>query len=151
MQNRIDIDPSKSANFQAMLGVEKQLFRSSIKKALRELIKIRVSQINGCAYCIDRHWKEARAAGQPEHRLYGLAAWRESPHYNGRERAGLLLAEELTRLADRPLPEHVREQVRGQFNDSELDDLVWVIGSINAWNRVNVGLGVQAPNLEQPG
>src|SRR5690606_20217857 len=84
-----------SEPFRAMLGVEKALGKSRIEPALRELIKFRVSQINGCAYCIDMHWKEARAAGEEERRLYGVAAWRESPYYSQRERVGLRLAEEL--------------------------------------------------------
>src|SRR5690606_34776995 len=122
-----------------MLGVEKHVAKCSIEKSLRELVKLRVSQINGCAYCIDMHWKDARAAGETEQRLYGLPAWRESPYYTERERAALLLAEELTRIADRPTPEAVHEEVRSAFTPQEFADLVWVIASINAWNRVNVG------------
>lgn len=126
--------------FSAMLGVEKALAKSSIEKSLRELVKLRVSQINGCAYCIDMHWKDARAGGEEEQRLYGLSAWRESPYYSERERAALLLAEELTRIADRSVPEDVYEQVQAHFKEQELIDLAWVIAGINAWNRVNVGL-----------
>jgi AhpD family alkylhydroperoxidase len=106
---------------------------------LRELIKLRVSQINGCAYCIDMHWKDARAGGETEQRLYGVAAWRESPYYSQRERAGLLLAEELTRIADRPVPDEIHEQAREQFNAQEVSDLVWTIAAINAWNRISIG------------
>jgi AhpD family alkylhydroperoxidase len=143
-------DPKTSSDaYRAMLGVEKALARCSIEKPLRELVKLRVSQINGCAYCIDMHWKDARAAGETEQRLYGVPAWRESPYYNERERAGLLLAEELTRVADRAISEEVHEQVRGVFNSQELGDLVWVIAAINAWNRVNVGLRT-VPGSYQP-
>lgn len=126
--------------FRAMLGVEKAIAKCSIEKPLRELVKLRASQINGCAYCIDMHWKDARAAGETEQRLYGLPAWRESPYYNERERAGLLLAEELTRVADRPLPEEVHETVRRTFSEQELMDLAWVIAAINTWNRLNIAL-----------
>ncbi len=97
--------------------------------------------INGCAYCIDMHWKDARAAGESEQRLYGLSAWRESPYYSERERAGLLFAEELTRIADRPVAESAHRQIGEQFNDQERGDLVWVITAINAWNRVSIGWG----------
>ena len=134
------IDKPGTAGYRAMLGVEKYLAQSSIEKRLRELIKLRVSQINGCAYCIDMHWKDARAAGESEQRLYGLPAWRESPYYSERERAGLLFAEELTRIADRPVPEEVHERAREQFDDQELGDLTWVVAAINAWNRVNIGM-----------
>lgn len=99
MESRIKIDMSSTSAFRAMLGVEKYLAQCSIEKSLRELIKLRVSQINGCAYCLDMHWKDARAAGETEQRLYSLPAWRECPYYSERERAGLLLAEELTRTA----------------------------------------------------
>lgn len=133
-------DKTASEVFRAMLGVEKVLAQSSIEKPLRELVKLRASQINGCAYCIDMHWKDARAAGETEQRLYGLPAWRESPYYNERERAGLMLAEELTRVADRPLPEEVHEMVRNTFSEQELMDLAWVIAAINTWNRVNIAL-----------
>jgi AhpD family alkylhydroperoxidase len=149
MKHGIQIDKSTTAAYRAMLGVEKALWQSSIEKPLRELIKLRVSQINGCAYCIDMHWKDARAAGESEQRLYGLSAWRESPYYSQRERAALLLAEELTRIADRPVSEGVHEHAREQFNDQERGDLVWVITAINAWNRISIGWGT-VPGDYQP-
>lgn len=141
MEARLKVEKSSTESYRAMLGVEKSLAHCSIELSLRELVKQRVSQINGCAFCIDMHWKDARAAGETEQRLYGLPAWRESPYYSERERAGLLLAEELTRIAVRPVPEEVFEQVRPQFSEQELGDLVWVIATINAWNRVSIGFG----------
>lgn len=150
MENRIHVDQSSTEAFRAMLGVEKYLARCSIEKSLRELIKVRVSQINGCAYCIDMHWKDARAVGETEQRLYGLPAWRESPYYSERERAGLLLAEELTRVADRCVPEDVHEQLRTQFNDQELSDFAWVVATINAWNRVNIGVRTVPGDYQPP-
>jgi len=149
METRISIDKSDTDAYRAMLGLEKALAKCSLEKPLRELIKERVSQINGCAYCIDMHWKDARAAGETEQRLYGLPAWRESPYYSERERAGLLLAEELTRIADRPVPETVFEQVRPHFNDQEMGDLIWVIAAINTWNRISIGYG-SVPGDYQP-
>src|SRR5690606_6034172 len=100
MQGRIKIDMSSDSAYQAMAGLEKYLAKCSIEKPLRELIKMRVSQINGCAFCLDLHWKDAREDGETEQRLYSLPAWRECPYYTERERAALLLAEELTRIAD---------------------------------------------------
>lgn len=152
MENSVQVEKSGTDAFRAMLGVEKYLARCRIEKPLRELVKLRVSQINGCAYCIDMHWKDARAAGETEPRLYSLPAWRECPYYSEREQAGLLLAEELTRIADRPLPEDVHQAVREQFDEQEYNDLVWCIAAINTWNRINVGLktvpgGYQPPRL----
>lgn len=149
MEARISVDKSNTDAYRAMLGIEKALAKCSIEKPLRELIKERVSQINGCAYCIDMHWKDARAAGETEQRLYGLPAWRESPYYSERERAGLLLAEELTRIADRPVTESVFDQVRSHFNDQEMSDLIWVIAAINTWNRISIGYG-SVPGDYQP-
>ncbi len=150
MESRLKVEKSATEAYRAMLGVEKVIAQSSIEKPVRELVKLRVSQINGCAYCIDMHWKDARASGETEQRLYGLPAWRESPYYNERERAALLLAEELTRIADRPVPEEVYEQARKQFNDQETGDLVWVIAAINAWNRVSIGFGSVPGNYQPP-
>ena len=140
MTLQVNVEKTSSDAFRAMLGVERALAHCSIEKSLRELIKLRVSQINGCAYCIDMHWKDARAAGETEQRLYGLPAWRESPYYSERERAGLLLAEEFTRVADRSVPEEVHDHARDVFNDQELGDLAWTISAINTWNRVNICL-----------
>lgn len=140
MESTSVADKQSHAAYRAMLGVERVLAQSSIDKPLHELIKIRVSQINRCAYCIDMHWKEARAAGETEQRLYGLSAWQESPYYTERERVGLMFAEELTRVADHSIAEPVREAVRDQFNHQELSDLAWIVSAINAWNRVNIGL-----------
>lgn len=140
MEQHVRLDKTNSEAYRALLNAEKALSKSSIEKPLQELIKLRVSQINACAFCIDMHWKDARAAGETEQRLYGVAAWRESPYYTERERAGILLAEQLTRLADRAIPEAVHEKVREVFNIQEVGDLVWVVAAINTWNRVNVGL-----------
>jgi AhpD family alkylhydroperoxidase len=150
MESRLKVEKSSTEAYRAMLGVEKILANSSLEKSVRELVKLRVSQINGCAYCIDMHWKDARASGESEQRLYGLPAWRESPYYSERERAGLLLAEELTLIANRPVPEAVYERVREQLNDQEMGDLVWVIAAINAWNRVSIGFGSVPGNYQPP-
>lgn len=149
MESRLKVDKANTEAYRALLGVEKYLAHCSIEKPVRELVKVRVSQINGCAYCIDMHWKDARAAGETEQRLYGLPAWRESPYYNERERAALLLAEELTQIAHRPVPEEVYERVSDHFSEQEQSDLVWVVAAINAWNRVSIGFG-SVPGDYQP-
>jgi AhpD family alkylhydroperoxidase len=150
MESRLKVEKSSTEAYRAMQGVEKVLANSSLEKTVRELVKVRVSQINGCAYCIDMHWKDARASGETEQRLYGLPAWRESPYYSERERAGLLLAEELTLIANRPVPEEIYQRVREQLNDQEMGDLVWVIAAINAWNRVSIGFGSVPGNYQPP-
>ena len=100
MVPRIDYTKVGSGALRVMYGLEKYLAESSIEKPLRELIKVRASQINSCAYCIDMHWKDARAGGETEQRLYGLVAWREAPYYSERERAALAWTEELTLIAE---------------------------------------------------
>ncbi len=106
--------------------------------ALRLLIEIRASQINGCAFCIDMHWKDARAAGESEERLYMLSAWRESALYSERERAALGLTEAMTEIAGRGVPDHVWEQAAAAFGEEELGQVVYAITVINAWNRLQI-------------
>ncbi len=144
------MDKADTEAYRAMLGVEKYLMKCSVEKSLRELIKLRVSQINGCAYCIDMHWKDARADDETEQRLYGLPAWRESPYYSARERVGLRLAEELTRVADASVSDELHELAREQFSPQELADLAWVIATINAWNRVNIALRTVPGDYQPP-
>ena len=135
-------DPSRHApeGYKAMLGLEKYLSKSSIEKPLRELVKLRASQINGCAYCIDMHWKDARAGGETEQRLYGLDAWEESPYYTDRERAALAWTDAVTRVADTHVPDAVYDHARSQFAEQELVDLTFAVAAINAWNRLAIAL-----------
>src|SRR5262245_17985236 len=102
------------------------------------MVKLRVSQINGCAFCIDMHWKDLRAAGESEQRLYGLDAWREAPYYTARERAALEWTESVTSIADGHVPDQVYESVRPHFADKELADLTLAVCAINAWNRLSI-------------
>jgi len=136
------LDPSRAApeGYRAMLGVEQYLSTSPLGHGLLHLVKLRASQINGCAYCIDMHWKDARAGGETEQRLYGLSAWRESPYYTERERAALAWTEALTNVAETHAPDADFELARAHFSDRELADLTLAIGLINAWNRIAVGL-----------
>jgi AhpD family alkylhydroperoxidase len=116
---------------------------------LRELIRVRASQINGCAFCIDMHWKDARAAGESEERLYSLPAWRESPLYSDRERAALELCEAITLVADTHVPDDVWEQAAAEFDGGELANLVFAITAINAWNRLVISVRTE-PGHYQP-
>lgn len=132
---------SSPNGLKAMMALEQYLAQSKIEKPIRELVKLRASQINHCAYCIDMHWKDARAAGETEQRLYGLGAWREAPHYyTDRERAALEWTEALTLITEGHAPDEVFEKVRPHFSDEELTDLSLVISTINAWNRLAIGL-----------
>lgn len=125
--------------------------RSGLERPLQELVKIRASQINGCAMCLDMHTKDARARGETEQRLYLLAAWREStPFFNARERAALAWTEAVTLVADGHVPDAVYEEVRPEFSDDELVNLTLLVAAINAYNRVNVGLRT-VPGAYQPG
>ena len=121
-----------------MLGLERYLHESGLELPLLHLIKLRASQINGCAYCIDMHWKDLRALGETEQRLYGLDAWAESPYYTGRERAALAWTEAVTRVSDGQVPDAIHEEVRKQLNERELSDLTLAVAAINAWNRLSI-------------
>jgi AhpD family alkylhydroperoxidase len=138
MQPRIKIASTNPGARKAMLGLEAYLAQCGLDKKLLDLIRMRVSQINGCAYCLDMHWKELRAAGETEQRLYGLDAWRESPYYTDRERAALAWAEALTLVTEGHVPDDVFEQAHRDFNDEELANLALAVVAINGWNRLNI-------------
>jgi AhpD family alkylhydroperoxidase len=132
---------SKSINselLQATLNLEMKVRASGIDKKLLHLIKARASQINGCAYCIDMHMKEARADGESEDRLYLLSAWREALQFNAKERAALAWTETVTLLADTHIPDAEWEAVRKEYSEEEVAKLTFAIGTINVWNRLSV-------------
>jgi len=139
MKQRLNYISASPEAFKAMRGLEAAVQSSGIEKSLVELVKMRASQINGCAFCIDMHWKDARAEGETEQRLYGLSAWREAPYYSDRERAALEWTEALTLVADNQVPDAVFDAVRPHFNDKELMDLTLAIVAINSWNRIAIG------------
>jgi AhpD family alkylhydroperoxidase len=149
MSPRIDYTKVAPGALRAMYGLEKYLAESSIEAPLRELVKLRASQINGCAYCVDMHWKDARAAGENEQRLYGLVAWREAPYYTERERAALGWTEAVTLIADNHVPDELYEQTRRQFSEQELADLTLAVVTINAWNRIAISFRAE-PGTYQP-
>ena len=123
---------------QALFGLERQVRQAGFDHKLLNLVRMRASQINGCAYCLDMHSKDARALGETEQRLYGLAAWRETPYYSARERAALEWTEALTLVSETHVPDDVYERVREQFSEDELVHLSLAIVSINGWNRLNI-------------
>jgi AhpD family alkylhydroperoxidase len=138
MQSRIDYSKQEPGALKAMLGLETYVRNSGLEPSLLELIKTRASQINGCAYCIDMHTKDARARGESEQRLYLLNAWRESPFYTERERAALEWTEAVTLITDRHVPDEIYEQVRRHFSETELVNLTMAVVAINGWNRLAI-------------
>lgn len=129
----------------AMMALEASFNSSSLEQSLRELVKLRASQINGCAFCIHMHATDARKHGETEMRLYMLNAWRESPLYSDRERAALAWTESLTRLAETGAPDEDYERVKAQFTEAEQVQLTLLIGTINVWNRLQVGFRAAHP------
>jgi AhpD family alkylhydroperoxidase len=138
MNARINLMSVNPGILHAMLGLEKQVSKSRLDTRLLDLVRMRASQINGCAYCLDMHSKDARAAGETEQRLYGLNAWRETPYYSDRERAALEWTEALTLITEGHVPDAVYERVRQEFSEDELAHLSLAIVAINGWNRLNV-------------
>ncbi len=137
---RLDLYKLAPGGATALVGVEKYLKSCGLEATLVALVKTRVSQINGCAYCLHMHTREALEAGEQEVRLHVLAGWRESALYTERERAALAWAESLTHIAETHAPDDVFEQAKRQFSDKELADLSIVIAMINSWNRLAIGL-----------
>ncbi len=139
MTQRINYTKEAPEAYQAMLKLEKYLRTCGLEDSLLHLVKMRASQINGCAFCIDMHSKDARAHGETEQRLYGLSAWRETPYYTERERAALAWTEALTRIADtQDVSDEIYEETRRHFSDPEVALLGFVVATINAWNRLAI-------------
>ncbi|MET0892955.1 MAG: carboxymuconolactone decarboxylase family protein [Pseudoxanthomonas sp.] len=150
MEARMEYWKAAPGGYKAMMAVEAYLHESGLEKNLMHMVKLRASQINGCAYCIDMHWKDARAGGESEQRLYGLGAWREAGYYSDRERAALEWTEALTNISDGHVPDAVYDLVHPQFTDKELADLSWAIAAINAWNRVAIAFRSEAGSYRVP-
>lgn len=140
MEPRIDYRNHAQDAQKAMLALEKYIAECGLDHKLIHLMKMRASQINGCAYCIDMHSKDARALGETEQRLYELDAWRETPFYTERERAALAWTEALTLVSKTHVPDSVYEEVRKQFSEKEIIDLTFVVTTINAWNRLAISM-----------
>lgn len=135
---RLDYKKAAPDAFKAMLALETAVQRSGLEHALIELVKMRVSQINGCAYCLDMHWKDLAALGETAQRMYSLDAWRECPYYSARERAALAWTEAVTRVADGQVPDAVYAEAQGQLTPAELANLTLALATINAWNRLSI-------------
>jgi AhpD family alkylhydroperoxidase len=133
----------------AMYALGKYLFKCGLETSLQELVKTRASQLHGCAFCLDMHTKDARAAGETEQRLYTLSAWRETPFFTERERAALAWTEAVTLISEGGVSDSVYEEARKQFSDKELVDLTWAVAAINAWNRVAISFRM-VPGEYQP-
>ena len=149
MQPRLDYARTAPDGLNAMLGREIYARQSGLEPALLELVKMRASQINGCAFCLDMHSKDARAAGETEQRLYALNAWRETPFFSDRERAALAWAEAVTRVSETHVPDETYETVRDHFTEKELVDLTISIVAINGWNRLAIAFR-SVPGSYQP-
>lgn len=138
MQSRLEVMAIDPSAIHTLLGFETYLAKSGLERGLLNLVVLRVSQINGCAYCIDMHSKDLRAEGETEQRLYLLDAWREAPFYSDRERAALAWAEAVTKLTDKHVSDSVYQGARKFFSEKELIGLTMAVIAINGWNRMNI-------------
>jgi len=152
MKQRINVVKKGAAAMKSMAAIGSYLAKSSIEQALLELVYYRVSQINGCAYCLDMHTKDLRELGETEQRLYVLPAWREAPFYTDRERAALAWAEALTKLTGSIVPDEIYDVASEQFSEEELIDLTLAVNTINCYNRINLAFpNVQFVGTYRPG
>ena len=150
MQPRLDAHKAAPAAYKAMLNLEFYVGKSSgLEPSLLELVRLRASQINGCAFCIDMHTKDARAAGETEQRLYALSVWRETPFYTDRERAAMAWTEAITLIGEGHASDEVYEEVRQRFTEEELVNLTLAIVAINGWNRLSIAFRA-LPGTYQP-
>jgi AhpD family alkylhydroperoxidase len=151
LEPRIDLqNPALAEMIKAMRGLETPLRNTTLEPALRELIKVRASQLNGCAYCLDMHTKDARAHGETEQRLYALNAWRETPFFTDRERAALEWTEHLTLVATKGISDELYARVREHFSEEEIMQLTFAVVQINSWNRLVITARVPVGSY-QPG
>ncbi len=149
MKARLDYAKVNPAASRAMYGLEHYIQNCGLEKPLIELVKMRASQINGCAYCLDMHSKDARAAGESEQRLYALNAWRETPFFSERERAALEWTEAVTLVSSNDLPDELYERVRKHFSEEEIVNLTLAVVTINGWNRLAIAFRA-VPGTYQP-
>lgn len=149
LEQRLDVFGTDPASFKAVLAMEKYVRNGSLDASLRNLIKIRASQINGCAFCLDMHNKEAIDAGEDSRRLFVLSAWREAPDlYTAREQAAIALTESVTRIGEAGVPDEVWNRVTAEYSDQEIVELLMVISAINVWNRLAVATHQYLPERE---
>jgi AhpD family alkylhydroperoxidase len=149
MPSRINFPKVAPEAYMAMRGLEAYLRQCGLEKSLLELVKVRASQLNGCAYCIDMHTKDARANGETEQRLFALSAWRETPFFSDRERAALAWTEVVTLVAEGPIEHEDYEDAREYFDEKSLVDLTLAIVAINGWNRLSIAFAT-VPGTYRP-
>ncbi len=138
MQARIDYGRKAPGTYRAMDALDRYVGECGLERGLVLLVQLRASQLNGCAYCVDMHWKDLRAMGESEQRLYSLVVWRECPYYTDRERAALAWTEAVTLVASGHVPDEVYDAVQPHFSERELADLTLAVAAINAWNRLSI-------------
>lgn len=148
MKTRLNYGKVASGIYDAMDALDQYLSKCGLEESLLHLVRLRASQINGCAYCLDMHWKDLRAIGESEQRLYSLDAWRECPWYTARERAALAWTEAVTVIGNH-VPDSLYEEVRPLFSEKELSDLTLAVAAINAWNRLSIAARL-VPGAYQP-
>jgi len=148
MEARLDYARKSPAGHRAMLALNQFVQTCGLEHSLLELIKTRASQINGCAFCIDMHTIDARAAGESEQRLFLLDAWREAPFYTDRERAALAWTEAVTLVSETHIPDDAYEEARRHFSEEELVNLTWAVVTINGWNRIAIAFRAQPGNYK---
>jgi AhpD family alkylhydroperoxidase len=150
MEPRIDASKYRPGPLgRAMIALQREVEASGLEHSLLELVKIRASQINGCAYCLDMHTKDARALGETEQRIYALSAWHETPFFSDRERAALEWTDAVTRVGETHVPDETYERVRQRFSEDELIALTFALVAINGWNRLAVAFRIP-PGTYQP-
>jgi AhpD family alkylhydroperoxidase len=149
MQARLEYAKTSPGVLKAMLDLSRYLYQCGLEHSLLNLVDLRASQINGCAYCLDMHWKDLKAGGEDDQRLYSLDAWRETPFYTERERAALAWTEAVTNVTPSRVPDEVYEEARLHFSEKELADLTLAVVAINGWNRLNIAFRT-VPGTYQP-
>jgi AhpD family alkylhydroperoxidase len=149
MEPRVDASKLSAEPQKAMFALNKYLATCGLDRSLRELVKIRSSQINGCAFCIDMHTKDARARGETEQRIYALNAWRETPFFTDQERAALAWTEAVTLVSQGHVSDEVYEEARRHFDEQQLVNLTWAVAEINMWNRLAISFRA-VPGTYQP-
>jgi len=146
MEQRLNMYKAGPKAIQAMRGLEQHIAQSGLEKPLIDLVRLRASQINGCAFCVDKHSSDARNAGESERRLATVIVWREAPVFSDRERAALAWTEALTHVEQTHVPDDVWEQVKPHFTPEEVVDLTLLVATINSWNRFAIAFRIPLPN-----
>ncbi len=148
MEQRLNYSKAAPEGIEILRKLEDYIKKASLEPDLVELVKLRASQINGCAYCIDMHTKDARSQGESEQRLYGVSAWREAPFYSERERAALAWTESVTQISENHVPDEIHALAKMHFTERELVDLTLAVIAINAWNRLAISFRTPAGSYQ---